>query len=148
MKSKKSKLTRTEALKIGRLSRAERAKARRKIQNRRAQQRVRDRRKAALLAARRPKAPGWYPPPPPDPPALAPTPAPDPWPEVEAEPRSNAPKRRRRKGPYVRQAVAAKPEPGRVHGQNRGGESARSWGERGSATRVPVDVDEWLREEF
>src|SRR5437879_3232104 len=53
MSTRKSKLTCTEALKLGRLSHAERAKARRKIQNRRAAQQQRDRKKAKLLAQRR-----------------------------------------------------------------------------------------------
>src|SRR2546425_231997 len=44
--TKKSKLSKSEALKIGRLPRAERAKARRRAQNRRAAQAHRDRLKA------------------------------------------------------------------------------------------------------
>src|SRR3989442_16028562 len=136
MSTRKSKLTRTEALKLGRLSHAERAKARRKIQNRRAAQRQRDRKKAKLLAQRRlASATVW---------CLPPEPEQRYEPTVgEAEEQLKASPRPEPAPQIPRRAVRAEPtSPRTVRGPNRGGESARSWqpaGER-NPTRVPLDV--------
>jgi len=57
-------------------------------------------------------------------------------------------KRKKRVPIPLRRAVRAEPDD-RVHGPNRGGESARSWQkpEERSATRLPVDVHDFLAEE-
>src|SRR5437899_2848580 len=110
MSTRKSKLTRAEALKLVRLSHAERAKARRKIQNRRAAQQQRDRKKAKLLAQRRlSSATVWCLPPEPEQP-YEPTLA-----EAEEQPKSSP--RSERVPAAPRRAVTAEPEGhDRVHG--------------------------------
>src|SRR5882672_8792110 len=147
-----AKLTPSEALKIGRTTREERRTWRRRLQKRRIAQRQRDKKKAALLAkAKGGLGPVWVRPEEPIPPATVPAgedygsriPSDAEVPMQKQEPR-------REPAPVApRRAVRAEPKRG-THGPNRGGESARSWkpeGER-SSTKVPVDVADFLMEEF
>jgi hypothetical protein len=148
------KLTPKEALKLGRTTRMERKAWRRRQQIRRAAQRARDRKKAALLAKHRQMAPGWTLPPP-LPPARTPAGMdygsrigfkPGEGIATDEEPE---PKPRSKPAPSHHRAVRAEPTRG-THGPNRAGESARSWrssGER-NPTRVPVDVTDFIKEEF
>jgi len=136
------KLTPSEALKIGRLPMAERAKARRRVQNRKAAQRHRERVKQQAKLKLRLEAPTWRLPPESEQRPYAPTVAaaeeqPKPSPRPEPPP------------PPPRRAVRAEPTRG-THGPNRGGESARSWqpARERNPTKVPVDVADFVREEF
>ncbi|SRR6266566_135410 len=136
------KLTRAEALEIGRTPWELRKAWRRMLQKRRIAQRQRDKKKAALESQRRlASATTWRLPPEPEP-RYEPTVA-----EAEEQPMSSP---RPEPVPAVpRRAVRAEsPSPRTVHGRNRCGESARSWGEGKGGTRVPLDISNWLREEF
>ena|SRR3989442_677871 len=138
---KAPKLGPREGLKFGRLSRAAQKVHRRKMQIRRAAQAQRDRKKAAKLKLRE-KAPTWRLPPEPEQRPYAPTVA-----EAEEQPKSSP--RPEPAPPPPRRAVRAEPRRG-TRGPNRGGESARSWQPKGerNPTRVPVDVADFLKEEF
>src|SRR3989442_7795381 len=117
-------------------TRAERAVIRRRRQARLAQRRYRERHREALRLQeeerrRGKEAPTWRLPPEPEQP-FEPTVT-----EAEEQPKSSP-----EPAPAPRRAVRAEPTR-RTHGPNRGGESARSWGERNPTGPVgPGFLDE------